>query len=68
VHGETASFARNIESDSRVRLKIGGRWRAGTATLSAFDPQLVQRFNRYAQFGPQTLGIEPRLVRVVLDD
>jgi deazaflavin-dependent oxidoreductase (nitroreductase family) len=68
VHGETASFARNIESDPRVRLKIGGRWRAATASISAYDPELLQRFNRYARLGPQSLGIEPRLVRVVLDD
>ena len=68
MHGETASFAHNIESDHRVRLKIGGRWRAGRASISGYDPELVRRFNRYAQLGPQTLGIEPRLVRVVLDD
>jgi len=68
VHGETASFARNLESDPRVRPKIGGRWREGRASISAFDLVHVQPFNRYAQLGPQTLGIEPTLVRVVLDD
>jgi deazaflavin-dependent oxidoreductase (nitroreductase family) len=32
-HGHHSSYVRNIEADSRVRVKVRGRWRAGTAHL-----------------------------------
>jgi deazaflavin-dependent oxidoreductase (nitroreductase family) len=67
VHGPHASFARNIASNPQVRLKFRGRWRAGSAQLVALEPDTLGRFNRYARLGPQTLGIEPRLVRIKLD-
>ena len=67
VHGDHSSFARNIVADPRVRLKVRGRWRGGTATLVPMDPSVVDRFSRYARSGPRTLGIDPRLVRIELD-
>jgi deazaflavin-dependent oxidoreductase (nitroreductase family) len=30
-HGSRAGYVRNIEADPRVRVKVGRRWRAGTA-------------------------------------
>ncbi|MDX6668992.1 MAG: hypothetical protein QOK04_2372 [Solirubrobacteraceae bacterium] len=67
VHGAHASFAHNIDANPRVRLKLRGRWHAGTAALAAVDPAVMSRFNRYARIGPRTIGIEPKLVRVDLD-
>jgi hypothetical protein len=67
VHGEHATFARNIRADARVRLKLRGRWRTGTASIEGMDDALLQRFNVYARSGPRTLGIEPRLVRIEFD-
>jgi len=67
VHGEQAAFARNIAANPRVRLRLRGRWRDGTASVEPVDPEVLKRFSRYAQMGPRTLGIEPRLVRVELD-
>ena len=67
VHGEHASFVRNIAANPRVRLRLRGRWRAGRATVTEMDEQVVRRFNRYGRMGPQTLGIDPRLVRIELD-
>src|SRR5262249_58594296 len=32
-HGRGASYVRNLEADPRVRVKIGRRWRTGTATV-----------------------------------
>jgi deazaflavin-dependent oxidoreductase (nitroreductase family) len=64
VHGERAAFVRNIASDPHVRLKIDRHWREGTASVTAFDPDVVRRFNLYAKLGPRTLGIEPKLLRV----
>jgi hypothetical protein len=51
-----------------VRLQLRGRWRAATAQVVDMDPDVLRRFNRYARMGPTTLGIEPALVRVVLED
>src|SRR5689334_12614343 len=33
VHGRHASFARNVEADAQVRLRVRGRWRVGRAAL-----------------------------------
>ena len=36
-HGRRAAYVRNIEADPRVRIKIGRRWRTGTAHLMPDD-------------------------------
>jgi deazaflavin-dependent oxidoreductase (nitroreductase family) len=36
-HGRGASYVRNLEADPRVRVKIGRRWRSGTATVLPDD-------------------------------
>jgi deazaflavin-dependent oxidoreductase (nitroreductase family) len=64
VHGTHATWVKNLEAQSEVRLKHRGRWRRGTASVEPFDAELVKRFNRYARLGPSTLGIDPVLVRV----
>ena len=51
----------------RVRLRLRGRWREGTAALAPLDPAVVARFSVYGRMGPRTLGIEPKLIRVDLD-
>jgi deazaflavin-dependent oxidoreductase (nitroreductase family) len=68
VHGEHASFVRNIAAHPRVRLRLRGRWHEATATVQPMDPEIVRHFNIYARMGPKTLGIEPRLVRLQLED
>jgi deazaflavin-dependent oxidoreductase (nitroreductase family) len=67
VHGEHSAFARNIAAEPRVRLRLRGRWRQGTAAVVPMDPAVVSRFGVYARMGPRSLGIEPRLVRVELE-
>ena len=67
VHGEHATFARNIAANPRVRLRVGRRWHSGTATLTDMDEQVLRRFSRYAQSGPRAVGIDPKLVKVELD-
>lgn len=67
VHGEHASWVRNIRADPRVRLRHRGRWHGGTATVTAVEPARLARFNAYARMGPPVLGIDPLLVRVDLD-
>jgi deazaflavin-dependent oxidoreductase (nitroreductase family) len=68
VHGAHASFARNIAADPRVRLKLRGRWRDGAAALVPLDADVLARFSRYGRLGPATLGIDPMLVRIDLDE
>jgi deazaflavin-dependent oxidoreductase (nitroreductase family) len=36
-HGRRASYVRNIEANPRVRIRIGRRWRTGTARLVPDD-------------------------------
>src|SRR3954452_11517525 len=39
-HGRHANYVRNIERDPRVRVKVGRRWRSGTAhVLPEDDPR-----------------------------
>jgi deazaflavin-dependent oxidoreductase (nitroreductase family) len=43
-HGRRAAYVRNIEADPHVRLKIGRRWRTGTAhVMPDDDPRARQR-------------------------
>ena len=36
-HGRRAGYVRNIESDPRVRIRMRGRWRTGTAHVMPDD-------------------------------
>jgi deazaflavin-dependent oxidoreductase (nitroreductase family) len=36
-HGRRANYVRNIEADPRVRVRVGGRWRTGAATVLPDD-------------------------------
>jgi deazaflavin-dependent oxidoreductase (nitroreductase family) len=39
AHGDQADYVRNLRADPRVRVKVRGVWRSGTATvLEADDP------------------------------
>jgi deazaflavin-dependent oxidoreductase (nitroreductase family) len=43
-HGRKAAYVRNIAADPRVRIRIGRRWRSGTAhPLPDDDPRARQR-------------------------
>jgi deazaflavin-dependent oxidoreductase (nitroreductase family) len=67
VHGEHATFARNIAANPRVRLRRRGRWYEGKAELLPLDPPTLRRFSRYARLGARAVGIEPKLIRVAMD-
>lgn len=43
AHGRSAGYVRNIVKDSRVRVFVGGRWRAGTAHLLPDDDPLERQ-------------------------
>ena len=43
-HGARSAYVRNIEADPRVRVRVRGRWRSGTAHLvPEDDPRARQR-------------------------
>lgn len=42
AHGRQADFVRNIESEARVRVKVEGLWRAGTAVPMPGDDTVAR--------------------------
>ena len=60
-HGSRADYVRNIEANPRVRLRIGRRWRTGTArALPDDDPQerlsAIARTRRRSAINVATCG------------
>jgi deazaflavin-dependent oxidoreductase (nitroreductase family) len=69
-HGRKASYVRNIEANPRVRVKVGRRWRTGTAhPLPDDDPRERQRRmpNKLNSAGVRAMGSDLLTVRVDLD-
>ncbi len=68
-HGRKAAYVRNIEADPRVRIRIGRRWRSGTATvLAGDDPRPRQRhMSRLNAATVRAMGTDLVTVRVDLD-
>jgi deazaflavin-dependent oxidoreductase (nitroreductase family) len=69
-HGRRANYVRNIEANPRIRVKVRGKWRSGTAhTLPDDNPQerlrkIGLRFNGAVV---QIMGTELLPVRIDLD-
>ena len=69
-HGRRAGYVRNIEANPRVRVKLGTRWRTGSArTLPEDDPRARQRLipNRANSALVRAMGSELLTVRIDLD-
>ncbi len=68
-HGHEAGYVKNIKADPRVRLRVGGRWRTGTAhVLQGDDARTRQRSRRpiNAAF-VRLMGTDLLTIRVDLD-
>ncbi len=69
-HGRQAQYMRNIERDPRVRVKVDGRWLAGTAHLMPEDDPV----KRLETLDPNTsrevrmMGTDLLTVRIDLDE
>jgi deazaflavin-dependent oxidoreductase (nitroreductase family) len=69
-HGRRAAYVRNIEANPRVRVKVGRRWRSGTAHLMPDDEtrerqrKIGRRLNAAVV---RAVGTEHLTVRVDLD-
>ena len=74
-HGRKSAYVRNIEADPRVRIRIKGRWRSGTAhLLPDDDPRERQRqlgrtrpWSRINAAAVRTVGTDLLTVRIDLD-
>jgi len=70
AHGTQADYVRNLQAEPRVRVKVGGAWRAGTATvLPGDDPAARSRTLPYqwdAALG-RAIASAPVTIRVDLD-
>ena len=69
-HGTRAGYVRNISVNPRVRVKVGRRWRTGTAhPMPDDDPRARQRRmpNKLNSASVRLMGSELLTVRVDLD-
>ncbi len=69
-HGRRAAYVRNIKANPRVRVRVGRRWRTGTArVLEGDDWRERQRrmSNRVNSAVVRAMGTEHVTVRVDLD-
>jgi deazaflavin-dependent oxidoreductase (nitroreductase family) len=68
-HGRRAAYVRNIMANPRVRVRIGRRWRTGTAHLMPDDdPRARQRSMRKLNAAVvRALGTDLLTIRIELD-
>jgi deazaflavin-dependent oxidoreductase (nitroreductase family) len=68
-HGEHSDYVRNIKANAAVRVRIGGRWRNGTAHLLPDDDprQRLRSLPRLNGGVVRTLGTDLLTIRVDLD-
>jgi deazaflavin-dependent oxidoreductase (nitroreductase family) len=69
-HGRAAHYVKNIQAEPRVRVKVRGRWRAGTAQiLWEDDPRARLRWLKRPVNDALllTVGTEQLTIRVDLD-
>jgi deazaflavin-dependent oxidoreductase (nitroreductase family) len=69
-HGNRADYVRNIRKDPRVRVKVGRKWRAGTAQVLEGD-DVRERFRMLRRpvndAMVRAVGTEQLTVRIDLD-
>lgn len=68
--GEKSQYVRNIKAQPRVRLRLRGRWRSGTAQLMPDDDPhaRLRELPRFNSFGVRTFGTNLLTIRIDLDD
>ena len=68
-HGRKAAYVKNLEANPRVRVKVEGSWRAGTATIMP-DEDALGRLRAIAPrnaAAAKLLGTDLLAIRVDLD-
>lgn len=67
--GEQSQYVRNIKADPRVRVRLRGRWRSGTAHLEPNDDPhaRLRELPQLNSFGVRTFGTNLLTIRVDFD-
>jgi deazaflavin-dependent oxidoreductase (nitroreductase family) len=69
-HGNSADYVKNIKKDPRVRVKVGRRWRSGTAHILV-DDDVRERFKMLRRplndAVVRAIGTEQLTIRIDLD-
>ncbi len=68
-YGTRASYVRNLLANPRVRVKIGRRWRSGTAHLMPGDDahERQRQMNRFNAAAVRFFGTERDLLTIRID-
>ncbi len=68
-HGRSAAYVRNLVANPRVRVKVRGRWRVGSATLVPDDDPLdrAASIDRRASGTARQMGTDLLTIRVDLE-
>jgi len=68
--GEKSQYVRNIKANPRVRLRLHGKWRTGTAHLVPDDDPhaRLRELPQMNSFGVRTFGTNLLSLRIDLDD
>jgi deazaflavin-dependent oxidoreductase (nitroreductase family) len=68
--GEQSQYVRKIKANPRVRVRLRGKWRSGTAHLVPDDDPhaRLRELPQFNSFGVRTFGNSLLTVRVDLDD
>jgi deazaflavin-dependent oxidoreductase (nitroreductase family) len=68
-HGYHADYVRNVIADPRVRIRVNGRWRSGTATVMPEDDPYdrQRRLSRFNATVVRAAGTALLTVRIDLD-
>jgi deazaflavin-dependent oxidoreductase (nitroreductase family) len=69
-HGRRAGYVKNVEANPHVRVRIGRRWRDGTARVSADqDWRALQRRmpNKLSSAAVRLMGTEHLTIRIDLE-
>ena len=68
-HGEASDYVRNIKADNRVRVRVRGRWRAGSAVALPGDDARARltKLPRINSSLVRALGTDLLTIRIDLD-
>ena len=68
--GDQSQYVRNIKANPRVRVRLRGKWRSGTAHLVPDDDPhaRLRSLPQFNSFGVRTFGTDLLTVRVDLTD
>ena len=68
-HGQHSNYVRNIKANPKVRVRIGGRWRTGTAHLLPGDDPIARLSHLPGLNGAvvRMMGTDLLTIRIDLD-